>query len=67
MPPIQIQIITILKRLNLPVSNHMSVMDEEMVTKVEQFFKKLKEEAKNNKDTNSKDSNNKDVSSPERN
>ncbi len=56
------EIITILKRLNLPVSNHMSVIDEEMVAKVEQFFKKLKEDAKNNKDTNSKDSNNKDVS-----
>lgn len=39
------EIITILKRLELPVSNHMSVMDEAMIQKVEQFFRKIKDGA----------------------
>lgn len=36
------EVITILKRMNMEVSNHMSVMDEEMMKKVEQFFKDVK-------------------------
>ncbi|MBW7473254.1 translation initiation factor IF-2 [Paenibacillus oenotherae] len=36
------EIITILKRLNLPVNNHMSVMENEMVNKVEGFFRDIK-------------------------
>ncbi len=32
------EIITILKRLSLPVNNHMSVMENEMVNKVEGFL-----------------------------
>lgn len=36
------EIITILKRLNVPVNNHMSVMDDEMTQKVEQFFRDVK-------------------------
>ncbi|MFC4775350.1 translation initiation factor IF-2 [Paenibacillus sp. GCM10023252] len=36
------EIITILKRLNLPVNNHMSVMENEMVGKVEGFFRDIK-------------------------
>lgn len=40
------EILTILKRLNLSVNNHMSVMDDEMVKKVEQFFKDVKQGAK---------------------
>ncbi|RIX51784.1 translation initiation factor IF-2 [Paenibacillus nanensis] len=39
------EIITILKRLNLPVNNHMSVMENEMVTKVEGFFRDIKANA----------------------
>ncbi|MFC0395002.1 translation initiation factor IF-2 [Paenibacillus mendelii] len=39
------EIITILKRLNLPVNNHMSVMENEMVHKVEGFFRDIKASA----------------------
>ncbi|PTX58623.1 translation initiation factor 2 (bIF-2) [Melghirimyces profundicolus] len=39
------EILTILKRLNVPVNNHMSVMDDEMVNKVEKFFKDVKQGA----------------------
>ncbi|QHT60738.1 translation initiation factor IF-2 [Paenibacillus lycopersici] len=39
------EIITILKRLNLPVNNHMSVMENEMVSKVEGFFRDIKANA----------------------
>ncbi|NIK68873.1 MULTISPECIES: translation initiation factor IF-2 [unclassified Paenibacillus] len=39
------EIITILKRLNLPVNNHMSVMENEMVQKVEGFFRDIKQNA----------------------
>ncbi|CAH1197780.1 Translation initiation factor IF-2 [Paenibacillus plantiphilus] len=39
------EIITILKRLNLPVNNHMSVMENEMVNKVEGFFRDIKANA----------------------
>lgn len=36
------EIITILKRMNIPVNNHMSIMEPEMVEKVEQFFRDIK-------------------------
>lgn len=39
------EIITILKRLNIPVNNHMSVMENDAVSKVEQFFKDIKSNA----------------------
>ncbi len=39
------EIITILKRLNLPVNNHMSVMENQMVEKVEGFFRDIKANA----------------------
>lgn len=39
------EIITILKRLDLPVNNHMSVMENQMVSKVEGFFREIKENA----------------------
>src|SRR5690625_2404102 len=39
------EIITILKRLEIPVSNHMSVMDRDVINKVEQFFKDVKQDA----------------------
>ncbi len=39
------EIITILSRLDVPVANHMSVMDDDMVHKVEQFFKDVKQRA----------------------
>ncbi|EXX91209.1 translation initiation factor IF-2 [Paenibacillus darwinianus] len=39
------EIITILKRLDLPVNNHMSVMENEMVSRVEGFFRNIKENA----------------------
>ncbi|MBB3125926.1 translation initiation factor IF-2 [Paenibacillus rhizosphaerae] len=39
------EIITILKRLDIPVNNHMSVMENDAVSKVEQFFKDIKSNA----------------------
>lgn len=39
------EIITILKRLNIPVNNHMSVMENDAVKKVEQFFRDVKANA----------------------
>ncbi|OAB41378.1 translation initiation factor IF-2 [Paenibacillus glacialis] len=39
------EIITILKRLDLPVNNHMSVMENDAVTKVEKFFENIKSNA----------------------
>ncbi|EFM13103.1 translation initiation factor IF-2 [Paenibacillus curdlanolyticus YK9] len=39
------EIITILKRLDLPVNNHMSVMENQMVSKVEGFFRDIKQSA----------------------
>lgn len=39
------EIITILKRLNIPVNNHMSVMENEVISKVENFFKDIKSNA----------------------
>lgn len=39
------EIITILKRLDVPVNNHMSIMTPEMIGMVEQFFKDIKESA----------------------
>lgn len=39
------EIITILKRLGLPVNNHMSVMENDAVNSVEKFFKDIKENA----------------------
>lgn len=39
------EIITILKRLEMPVNNHMSVMEPEAIGKVEQFFKQIKSNA----------------------
>ncbi|MEK4106042.1 translation initiation factor IF-2 [Paenibacillus sp. FSL R10-2791] len=45
------EIITILKRLNVPVNNHMSVMENGSVNKVEQFFKDIKSNAAAKRDT----------------
>ncbi len=39
------EIITILKRLNIPVNNHMSVMEQEAVGAVEKFFNDIKSNA----------------------
>jgi translation initiation factor IF-2 len=39
------EIITILKRLSIPVNNHMSVMENEAVQAVEQFFHNIKSNA----------------------
>lgn len=39
------EIITILKRINIPVNNHMSVLEEGTVEKVEQFFRDIKANA----------------------
>ncbi|NEW05590.1 translation initiation factor IF-2 [Paenibacillus sp. SYP-B3998] len=39
------EIITILKRLNIPVNNHMSVMENEAVNSVEKFFRDIKANA----------------------
>ncbi|WP_240762499.1 translation initiation factor IF-2 [Paenibacillus thalictri] len=39
------EIITILKRLNIPVNNHMSVMENEAVDSVEKFFRDVKANA----------------------
>src|SRR5690606_1781099 len=37
--------LTILKRMNMDVNNHMSVMNDEMIEKVEQFFRDIKKGA----------------------
>ncbi|WP_089970103.1 translation initiation factor IF-2 [Lihuaxuella thermophila] len=39
------EVLTILERMDLKVNNHMSVMDEGMIQKVEQFFKDVKQGA----------------------
>jgi translation initiation factor IF-2 len=39
------EIIMILNRLNIPVKNHMSVMEDEMVEKVEQYFRDIRANA----------------------
>ncbi|MFC5401981.1 translation initiation factor IF-2 [Cohnella soli] len=39
------EIITILKRQNMPVNNHMSVMEDGMTQSVEKFFRDVKEKA----------------------
>ncbi|MBE3593752.1 MAG: translation initiation factor IF-2 [Candidatus Carbobacillus altaicus] len=39
------EIITILKRLDLPVNNHMSVVDEEAQAKIDQFFQDIRRRA----------------------
>ncbi|MBP2001074.1 translation initiation factor IF-2 [Paenibacillus shirakamiensis] len=39
------EIITILKRLDIPVNNHMSVMENDTVSRVENFFKDIKTNA----------------------
>lgn len=39
------EIITILKRMNVPVNNHMSVMEDHMVEAVERFFREVKANA----------------------
>ncbi|MZQ81545.1 translation initiation factor IF-2 [Paenibacillus sp. 5J-6] len=39
------EIITILKRLNIPVNNHMSVMENDAVSSVEKFFRDIKANA----------------------
>ncbi|GMA61522.1 translation initiation factor IF-2 N-terminal domain-containing protein [Alicyclobacillus fastidiosus] len=36
------EILTILTRLDIPVANHMSVMDEATIGKVENFFRMLR-------------------------
>ncbi|ANS74039.1 translation initiation factor IF-2 [Paenibacillus yonginensis] len=45
------EIITILKRLDIPVNNHMSVMENDAVSKVEQFFKDIKNNAAAKRDS----------------
>lgn len=44
------EIITILKRLDIPVNNHMSVMENDTVSRVEKFFKDIKSNAAAKKD-----------------
>ncbi|WP_195573243.1 translation initiation factor IF-2 [Paenibacillus sp. 1001270B_150601_E10] len=45
------EIITILKRLDYPVNNHMSVMENDAVAKVEQYFKDVKANAQTKRDS----------------
>jgi len=45
------EVITILKRLNIPVNNHMSVMENEMVKAVEGFFRDIKANAAAKRDS----------------
>jgi len=40
------EILNLLKRLNIEVANHMSIMDEEMIQKIEQHMAKLRANAK---------------------
>ncbi|WP_079910227.1 translation initiation factor IF-2 [Paenibacillus sp. 32352] len=46
------EIITILKRLSIPVNNHMSVMENDTVESVEKFFKEVKANAAAKRGTN---------------
>ena len=39
------EVITILKRMNMPVNNHMSVMENGMTGAVEKFFRDVKANA----------------------
>lgn len=39
------EVLTILKRMNMDVNNHMSVMNDEMIEKVEQFFRDIRKGA----------------------
>jgi translation initiation factor IF-2 len=43
------EILNLLKRLNIEVANHMSIMDEEMVQKIEQHMAKLRASSKPDK------------------
>ncbi len=45
------EIITILKKLDVPVNNHMSVMEDGAIAKVEQFFKNIKSNAADKQDS----------------
>lgn len=45
------EVLTILKRMDLKVSNHMSVMDEKMIEKVQEFFNQVKKENKQSEGT----------------
>ncbi|WP_211745904.1 translation initiation factor IF-2 [Paenibacillus sp. Marseille-Q4541] len=47
------EIITILKKLEIPVNNHMSVMENGSVAKVEQFFNNIKSGAASKREQNS--------------
>ncbi len=47
------EMINVLKKLNLAVSNHMSIVDDEMIKKVEEYFQKLKNSSKSNQQKNS--------------
>ncbi|WP_322903986.1 translation initiation factor IF-2 [Paenibacillus campi] len=44
------EIITILQKLNVPVNNHMSVMEDGAIAKVEQFFNHIKSNAADKQD-----------------
>lgn len=48
------EIITILKKLDIPVNNHMSVMENGSVGKVEQFFKDIKSTAASKQNSEAK-------------
>ncbi|OEG00443.1 translation initiation factor IF-2 [Vulcanibacillus modesticaldus] len=47
------EMINVLKKLNLPVNNHMSTVDDEMIKKIEEYFTSLKQgdSSKQNKTT----------------
>ncbi|WP_240903681.1 translation initiation factor IF-2 [Chengkuizengella sediminis] len=46
------EIITILKKMDIAVNNHMSVIEDESIKKVEQFFRNIKENAAEKKSAN---------------
>lgn len=48
------EIITILKRLDIPVNNHMSVMENDAVDRVEKFFKDIKSSAAAKRESSSR-------------
>lgn len=43
------EVLTILEQMDVPLTNHMSVMDDELIKKVEQYIHKAKEENQENK------------------
>lgn len=60
------EILNLLKRLNIEVANHMSIMDEQMVGKIEEHMAKLRANARMNKTPQASVAADKNVNRPEK-